>query len=423
MELPPALQALYPPALQPAYYLPTACRLWTSAYIGGCWSSKMRLAVCLLVAASSASACCRWAADQKCSPVVDKCTELHEYLEHKTTTHHFAHVDACLGSDPKKWAWHFDPASSSTTLSRGSGVVVAVPTPLRVTHAADCSGTTLSLQMDTVVLGSLTVGGLDVAQAFLDMGATPSTAASPPAAPPPCCRWSANPTCSPAGGECTRLHEYLERKTTTHHFEDVHACLGSDPEDWAWLFDGASSNTTLSNGSAAVAVVLTPLKVTHAAGCSGTAPTLTLQADTVEVLGSLTVGGFDVVATLRALGAHPESSQYAVALEVAGSGSHFRNTRRMQQSPRPEDRPSKDVGLQTSASVSALGGVSSNRRRLSQEPPTPPPRTPPRPRRHCRRRHRAFPLPRHRLAAAGALTRRAAPSETSAPSCTSTSST
>ena len=161
---------------------------------------KMRLAGCLFVAASSASACCRWAADQKCSPVVDKCTELHEYLEHKTTTHHFADVEACLGGNPKNWAWKFDPASSSTTLSNGPAVVVAVPTPLRVTHAADCSGTapTLSLQMDTVVLGSLTVGGLDVAQAFLDMGATPSTAASPPAAPPPCCRWTASSTCSPA---------------------------------------------------------------------------------------------------------------------------------------------------------------------------------------------------------------------------------
>ena len=149
----------------------------------------MRLAIggLLLAAAYAASACCRWAADPTCSPVVDKCSELHEYLEHKTTTHHFADVDACLGSDPDNWAWQFDPASSSTTLSRDSTAVTAVPTPLRVTHAADCSGTapTLSLQMDTVVLGSLTVGGLDVAKAFLDMGATPSTAAPPPAAPTP----------------------------------------------------------------------------------------------------------------------------------------------------------------------------------------------------------------------------------------------
>eukprot|EP00964_Phaeocystis_antarctica_P129665 scaffold93530_cov53-Phaeocystis_antarctica.AAC.1 len=317
----------------------------------------MRLAAhLLLVAAYSASACCRWATDQTCSPVVDKCSELHEYLEHKTTTHHFADVEACLGSDPANWAWQFDPASSSTTLSRDSAAVTAVPTPLRVTHAADCSGTapTLSLQMDTVVLGSLTVGGLDVAQAFLDMGATPSAAAPPPAAPPPCCRWTASKTCSPAGDECTRLHEYLERKTTTHHFEDVHSCLGSEPEDWAWQFDGAGSNTTLSNGSAAVVAVLTPLKVTHAASCSSTGPTLTLQTETVEVLGSLMVGGFDVVATLRALGAHPESSQYTLALGAAGLGSHFSNTRRLQQAP-PKDRASKGVGLQGSASVSALG--------------------------------------------------------------------
>ena len=162
---------------------------------------------------------------------------------------------------------------------------------------------------------------------------------APPSAPSPaCCRWTASSTCSPAGEKCTRLHEYLEHKTTTHHFEDVHACLGSDPDNWAWQFDGAGSNTTLSNGSAAVAAVLTPLKVTHAADCSGTASTLTLQTDTVEVLGSLTVGGFDVVATLRALGAHPESSQYTLALEAAGSGGHFSNTRRLQQAPPKTER-------------------------------------------------------------------------------------
>ena len=61
--------------------------------------------------------------------------------------------------------------------------------------------------------------------------------------------------------------------TTTHHFEDVDACLGSDPKTWAWQFDGTASSTTLSNGQAAVVAVPTPLKVTHAADCSGTAPT------------------------------------------------------------------------------------------------------------------------------------------------------
>ena len=118
-----------------------------------------------------------------------------------------------------------------------------------------------------------------------------------------CCRWTANPTCSP-DDECTGLHEYLEKATTAHVFEDVNACLGSNPANWAWQFDGTTSSTTLSTGTAVAAAVPTPLKVTHAADCASTAPTLSLQMDTV-VLGSLTVGGFDVAATFLALGANP----------------------------------------------------------------------------------------------------------------------
>ena len=306
----------------------------------------------LLAVAHTASAspppppCCRWTANPTCSPIRDECTEIHEYLEHKTTTHHFMDVNACLGNDPANWAWQFDGATSNITLSNGPAVVTAVLTPLKVTHAADCAGTapTLSLQMDTVVLGSLIVGGFDVAATFLSLGATPAGQPAPSPAPPPaCCRWTTNPTCSPVGEECTRLHEYLERKTTTHHFEDVNACLGNDPASWAWQFDGATSNITLSNGPAVVTGVLTPLKVTHAADCSGTAPTLSLQMDTVA-LGSLTVGGFDVAATLHALGATP-----------GGPG------RRLQQQGPPQNEASEGVGPQGSASVSALGGVSSGR--------------------------------------------------------------
>ena len=141
----------------------------------------------------------------------------------------------------------------------------------------------------------------------------PPPSPPPPAPPPPpfgpaCCRWTAaavaNKTCSPIDDRCTRLHEYLEHKTTTHVFEDVNACLGSDPTIWAWQFDGTTSSTTLSTGTAVAAAVPTPLKVTHAADCASTAPTLSLQMDTV-VLGSLTVGGFDVAATFLALGANP----------------------------------------------------------------------------------------------------------------------
>ena len=78
--------------------------------------------------------------------------------------------------DSAKWAWQFDGTTSSTTLSAGTAVAAAVPTPLKVTHAADCASTapTLSLQMDTVVLGRLTVGGFDVAATFRALGATPA---------------------------------------------------------------------------------------------------------------------------------------------------------------------------------------------------------------------------------------------------------
>ena len=124
----------------------------------------------------------------------------------------------------------------------------------------------------------------------------PACAASPS---PPCCRRSANPTCSPVVHECSQLHEYLEHKTTTHHFEDVVTCLGNDPKNWEVQFDGTTSDVTLSNGSTVVTVPA-PLKVTHAANCAGTAPTLSLQMDTVA-LGTLTVGGFDVADALTNL--------------------------------------------------------------------------------------------------------------------------
>ena len=77
----------------------------------------------------------------------------------------------------------FDGTTSNVTLSNGS-TVVAVPTPLKVTHATDCAGTapTLSLQMDTVALRSLTVGGFDVADALTNLT---NTITGPPSSPPP----------------------------------------------------------------------------------------------------------------------------------------------------------------------------------------------------------------------------------------------
>ena len=128
---------------------------------------------------SPGSTCCRWTPNTTCSPSVDECTGLHEYLEKATLTHVFHDVNMCLGSDAAKWAWQFDGTTSSTTLSgrhavTGATEVVTVKTPLKVTHAANCAGTapTLSLQMDTVALGTLTVGGFDVADALTNLNNT-----------------------------------------------------------------------------------------------------------------------------------------------------------------------------------------------------------------------------------------------------------
>ena len=200
-------------------------------------------------------------------------------------------------------------------------------------------------QMDTEALRNLTVGGFEVAATLAHLaglaGLTLNLAAGrrlqqqgPPKDEPgegeslqgsasvsalggvrpgrqlssgsTCCRWTPNPTCSPTVDECTGLHEYLEKATLTHVFHDVNMCLGSDAAKWAWQFDGTTSSTTLSAGTAVAAAVPTPLKVTHAADCAGTAPTLSLQMDTVAV-GTLTVGGFDVAAALTSLTAPPAS--------------------------------------------------------------------------------------------------------------------
>ena len=206
-------------------------------------------------------------------------------------------------------------------------------------------------QMDTEALRNLTVGGFEVAATLAHLaqlaGLTLNLAAGrrlqqqgPPkdeagegeslqasasvsalggvssgrqlSSGPTCCRWTPNPTCSPTIDECTGLHEYLEKATTTHVFHDVNMCLGSDAAKWAWQFDGTTSSTTLSGrhvvtGANQVVTVKTPLKVTHAANCDSTAPTLSLQMDTVA-LRSLTVGGFDVAEELTRLTTPPPSS-------------------------------------------------------------------------------------------------------------------
>ena len=119
--------------------------------------------------ASPPPTCCRWTADDTCGAVVpaerfEVCTHMHEYLETKTTTHEFADLDTCLGPDASKWSAKFDGAIANVTLSYDAAVMATLKTPLKVTHAADCGNDppTLTVQMDTVHDGSLTLGGNEV---------------------------------------------------------------------------------------------------------------------------------------------------------------------------------------------------------------------------------------------------------------------
>jgi len=125
------------------------------------------------------------------------------------------------------------------------------------------------------------------------------------AASPTCCRWTQGVTCPTSQSKkrdyrCTSVHEYLEHKTTTHIFEDIDSCLGSDDSTWGWRYDNTNAaSVVLESSGAAVATVPTPLKVTHASGCASR-PTLELQLNT-GVAGNLTIGGDLVVNGLTAV--------------------------------------------------------------------------------------------------------------------------
>tara|TARA_B110001452_G_scaffold225910_1_gene200078 strand:- start:680 stop:1738 length:1059 start_codon:yes stop_codon:yes gene_type:complete len=114
--------------------------------------------------ATPQTSCCRWTASDTCTTVTRQCTELHEYLESKTTTHEFFDVEHanCLGPDSSStWSWAYDGHKGNVTLSSDGSAVTAFKTPLRVTHAQDCSTVlpTLTLQLDTQVDGALSVAG------------------------------------------------------------------------------------------------------------------------------------------------------------------------------------------------------------------------------------------------------------------------
>jgi len=110
-----------------------------------------------------------------------------------------------------------------------------------------------------------------------------------------CCRWTSDGVCgNDMTFECTRMHEWLEAKTTTHEFEDIDECLGTSTQaDWSHAYHPTQAEVALSSGGSEVARVKTPLKVRHAANCSSNASALTLQMNT-DVSGSFSVNGKDV---------------------------------------------------------------------------------------------------------------------------------
>ena len=124
--------------------------------------------------------CCRWTHDATCGEVeaarYEKCTGLHEYLEGKTTTHVFADLDACMGTNVAGWTARFDGPSANVLLYKdGTTPVASWPTPLKVTHDASCATNppVLTVQHQTVhELGVTVNGNLNVADAITLAGAT-----------------------------------------------------------------------------------------------------------------------------------------------------------------------------------------------------------------------------------------------------------
>jgi len=110
----------------------------------------------------STPSCCRWTAAGACGSNVTKdCTQLHEYLEHKTTTHHFDDVDACPGAAP--WVASLHPQDAEVALTASGSEVKRFKTPLRVLHAADCAtAPSLELQLAVNLASTFALQGVDL---------------------------------------------------------------------------------------------------------------------------------------------------------------------------------------------------------------------------------------------------------------------
>ena len=119
---------------------------------------------------SESATCCRWTNSEACgSDVTYKCTRLHEYLESKASTHVFEDADSCLGSTQADWSFAFHGEDAEVALSTAGSEVARVKTPIKVTHAADCSATA-ELQLDTTALGALSVTGTLTSSDGTDIG-------------------------------------------------------------------------------------------------------------------------------------------------------------------------------------------------------------------------------------------------------------
>merc|ERR1740130_1924013 len=123
----------------------------------------------------SPETCCRWTPGETCQTTEEVCTMVYEYIEGKALTVEFLDAEnaQCLGSDKDAWRASFDGSTANVTLSNAAGVVTTMATPLKLTHAVNCSTEqpTLTLQLPTEAASTLLVGGFDVAAALMKLGA------------------------------------------------------------------------------------------------------------------------------------------------------------------------------------------------------------------------------------------------------------
>ena len=256
----------------------------------------------------------------------EKCSALHEYLESKTTTRVFDDIDACLGTDQSAWAWRHDGATSDVTTLSGSSVTArgrerAPPRPsgrrrrpphgpqsppgasltraaparppvgggeaLKVTRVqaprrrrrSRCGSTPWSMpspwRYDVAAFTELGASASNTGRR-LQQSSAESTLLKQPARSPGESRGSGLRLLPvDAGQQLRRRDERVHRDaraleaSTTTRVEDVDACLGSNQVRWP-----STAAASAPSRPRVATSFPTPIKVTHATGCTGTLPTL-----------------------------------------------------------------------------------------------------------------------------------------------------